>query len=80
VKHAHAIERAWERHGLELSESDFENVIASIKKGQSILQGTVDHGLERRIVQVKGKVLSVVFAPADGYIVTVLSNFKMRRP
>jgi hypothetical protein len=79
MRHAHAIERAWERYGLELTESDFEDVVAEIKRGHSLLQGTVDRGLERRIVKIKGKMVPVVFAPDVGYIVTVMPNFKMRR-
>ena len=78
--YAHAIDRAWELHRVELTCADLNAIVGMIEAGKSVLQGTVDSGLQRHIVLWRGKALPVLFCPTRRHIVTVLPHFRMREP
>jgi hypothetical protein len=78
--YGHAIDRAWERHRVELTCADLNAMVGMIEAGKSVLQGTVEAGLQRHMVLWKGKALPVLFSPLERHIVTVLKHFRMREP
>lgn len=66
----HAIERARERYGLELSSADLVGFSRDIRAGKSVFLGR-DGGSERHLVDHAGVPLVVVMSPS-GWILTVL--------
>lgn len=66
----HAIERARERYGLELTTRDLKKIAGKIKSGEAVLQGRKEDG-STWIVKWNDGVLRV-FLFLGGFVVTVL--------
>ena len=75
----HAITRARERHGVELTIRDLNEITGMIERGESLRQGYLGRGAEQHIVMLRGFVLPVVFLPRDRAVITVLPTFKLRK-
>lgn len=66
----HAIERAKERYGLELTKADLAQIGKAIVKGKSVLLGRLECGTERHLVSWKNTALKTVFNPTHRLIIT----------
>lgn len=75
----HAIRRAKERHGLDLTVSDLNRIVGLIEQGKSVLQGYTADKKERHAVPWGGKILPVVYDRAFRHVVTFWPHFKMRK-
>ncbi|KKM15943.1 hypothetical protein LCGC14_1690820 [marine sediment metagenome] len=71
----HAADRALEHHGLHLRPEDERAIAWRIKSGHAVLMGKFPHGgVERWLVEIRGKTLKVIFNPVCGKIVTIEPN------
>lgn len=75
----HAVTRARERFGLNLTADDLRQITAKIRCGLSLLQARTSNGCERHAVRHLGTYLPVVFDPKTRRVVTVLPNFRLPR-
>lgn len=75
----HAADRALEHHGIYLRSGDERAITWRIKSGKAVLMGKFPHGVERWLVEIRGKTMKVIFNPACGKIVTIEPNSKKPR-
>lgn len=68
----HAITRARERFGLNLTIDDLRQIVAKIVCKLSKLQARLPGGCERHAVHHRDVILPVVFDPERGLVVTIL--------
>lgn len=69
---AHAIERAWERYGVDLAANDLARLEIDCRDGRSVLIGKDACGSERHIVRHRGVAMVAVYWPDRGNIATFL--------
>lgn len=67
----HAITRARERYGVDLTPADLDSIGLQVAKGSSVRLATLEGGRSRHLVLCAGKALIAVVAD-DGYPITVL--------
>ncbi len=75
----HAADRALEHHGIHLRPGDERAIAWRIKSGKAVLMGKFPHGVERWLVEIRGRTMKVIYNPACGKIVTVEPNSKKPR-
>lgn len=69
---AHAIERAWERYGVDLAANDLARLELDCREGRSVLMRRERDGSETRIVRFRGTAMVAVYWPNTGTIATFL--------
>ena len=76
----HAVERALERYGFDISPSEMAAMAEAIGRGESVLLERRPDGAETHlcIVPSLGRVMQAVYLPAAGRIVTVIHHDSRR--
>lgn len=73
----HAIERARERYGLELTTDNLKAIVSKCSAGKGVLMARLDNGLERYLVQWNGTGLIVLLNVSKKMVVTVLPSSQL---
>lgn len=70
----HAIERARERYGLDLTVDDLKAIVSACAAGDGVLLGRVGDGLERWLVRSKGAALVALVNIPEKFVVSILPH------
>lgn len=72
VNSSHAIERAAERYGLDVTIADLKRVAEDIRSGEAVLVGRQNDGNEEWLAKIKGTVVRLVTNAARNFVITIL--------
>lgn len=75
----HAADRARQYYDIDLCPADERAIAWRIRAGRALLMGKFPHGVERWLVEIRGRTMKVIFDPACGKIVTVEPNSRKPR-
>ena len=70
----HAIERAAERHGIEIGTADITRILNALHDGRGILMARLKNGTSRYAVKYKEKAMKVIVTDNFSHLVTILPN------
>lgn len=68
----HAIDRAAERYGLQLTPDQIRQLEVRCERGGGVLVARLPNGCEKRALACEGRDIVVIWNPAHGRIVTIV--------